>query len=190
MKLKFPDCVHFFGPWARQAVIETIAVVYELTKGTQEKLFADWGQWYKAFFVPNQDPASAWIFGNSSVRVGTQGLFHQYLKTFVPPFLLTRLTAPGSPRMCLIKTSLCTLYYSLVYPYWVFGAQLVSQTLIKRLINLQKRVIRIVSRNSFDAHANPIFVSLWILKFEDTIKLQIAGFAHTLKVLKNPWNLK
>ena len=41
---KFPDCVHFFGAWARQAVIETIAVVYELTKRTQEKLFADWAQ--------------------------------------------------------------------------------------------------------------------------------------------------
>ena len=36
--------------------------------------------------MPNQEPASAWIFGNSSVRVGTQGLFCPYLKTFVPPF--------------------------------------------------------------------------------------------------------
>ena len=33
---KFPDCVHFFSAWARQAVIETIAVVYEHTKRTQE----------------------------------------------------------------------------------------------------------------------------------------------------------
>ena len=41
---KFADCVHFVGAWARQAVIETIAVVYELTKRTQEKLFADWAQ--------------------------------------------------------------------------------------------------------------------------------------------------
>ena len=41
---KFPDCVYFFGAWARQAVIETIAVVYELTKRTQEKLFGDWAQ--------------------------------------------------------------------------------------------------------------------------------------------------
>ena len=96
---KFPDCVHFFGARARQAVIETKAVVYELTKRTQEKLFADWTQYYKAFFVPNQEPESAWIFGNNSVRVGTQGLFRPYLKTFVPPFLPTRLTAPGSPRM-------------------------------------------------------------------------------------------
>ena len=99
LKWKFPDCVHFFGAWARQVVIETIAVVYELTKRTQEKLFADWAQQYKAIFVPNQQPASAWIFGNSSVRVSTQGLVRPCLKTFVPPFLPTRLTAPGSPRM-------------------------------------------------------------------------------------------
>ena len=33
---KFPDCMHFFGAWARQAVIETIAVVYEHKKRNQE----------------------------------------------------------------------------------------------------------------------------------------------------------
>ena len=49
--------------------------------------------------MPNQEPASPWIFGNSSVRVGTQGLFRPYFKTFVPPFFPTRLTAHGSPRM-------------------------------------------------------------------------------------------
>ena len=84
---KFADRVHFFGAWTRQAVNETIAVVYQLTKRTQEKLFAYWAKKYKAFFVPNQEPASAWIFWNSSVKVGTQGLFCTYLKTFVPPFL-------------------------------------------------------------------------------------------------------
>ena len=30
---KFPDCVHFCA-WAKQAVIDTIAVVHELTKRT------------------------------------------------------------------------------------------------------------------------------------------------------------
>ena len=40
----FPDCVHFFGAWARQSMIESIAVVYELTKRTQEMLFAEWAQ--------------------------------------------------------------------------------------------------------------------------------------------------
>ena len=100
---KFPDCVYFFGASARQAVIKTIAVMYELTKRTLEKLFGNWAQQYKAFFAPNQEPASAWIFGNSSVRIGTQGLFHPYLKTLVLPFLPTRLTAPGSPRMLHFK---------------------------------------------------------------------------------------
>ena len=64
---------------------------------------------------------------------------------------------------CLNKTSLCTLYCSLVYPYLHYRASAwgsIYQSNLKRLINLQKRVIRIVSRNSFDAHANPVFVSL------------------------------
>ena len=34
---QFPDCVHFFEAWAKQAVIETIAFVCEHTKRTQEK---------------------------------------------------------------------------------------------------------------------------------------------------------
>ena len=50
-------------------------------------------------FVPNQEPVFAWPFGNGPVRVGTQGLFRQCLKTFIAPFLPARLTAPGSPRM-------------------------------------------------------------------------------------------
>ena len=41
---------------------------------------------------------------NGPVRVGTQGLFRLYLKTFVTLFLPARLTAPGSPRML---THLC-----------------------------------------------------------------------------------
>ena len=99
-KWKFPDRLHFFGTWARQAVIETIAFVYKRTKGTQEMCsLIGHNNTKHYFFVPNQEPASAWIFGNGPVRVGTQGLFHPHLKTFVPPFLPTRLTAPGSPRM-------------------------------------------------------------------------------------------
>ena len=54
---------------------------------------------HKAFFVPNQEPEFAWPFGNGPARVGTQGLFRLCLKTFVAPFLPSRLTTPGSPRM-------------------------------------------------------------------------------------------
>ena len=55
------------------------------------------------------------------------------------------------------------------------------QSNLKRLINLQKRVIRIVSRSSFDAPANPIFISLRILKFEDIVKLQIGKVMYLYK---------
>ena len=41
----------------------------------------------QTFFVPNQEPTFAWLFGNGSVKVGTQGLFRQCLKTLVAPFL-------------------------------------------------------------------------------------------------------
>ena len=50
--------MHFFGADPRQTVMESIAVVYELTKKNQGMLFADWAQYYKAFFVPSQEPAS------------------------------------------------------------------------------------------------------------------------------------
>ena len=71
----------------------------------------------------------------------------------------------------------------------MFGAQLISQ-ILRRLINLQKRVIRILSRSSFDAHANPIFVSLRILNFEDIIKLQIGKvmYLHKYGLLPNSSN--
>ena len=47
----------------------------------------------------------------SSVRIGTQGLFCPYLKTFVTSFFLTRLTAPGSP-----SGFLCALV--LIWPFY------------------------------------------------------------------------
>ena len=71
--------------------MEPIAVV-KSRKKNQEMLFADWVQYYKAFFVPSQEPAFAWPSGNCPVRVSC-------LKPFVAPFLPARATAPGSPRM-------------------------------------------------------------------------------------------
>ena len=94
---------------------------------------------------------------------------------------------------CLNKTSLCTLFHSLVYPYLhycagVWGTSYLSN--LKRLINLRKRDFKIVSRSSFDAYANPIFVNLRILKFEDIIKLQIGKVMYLYKngLLPNSFN--
>ena len=71
---------------------------------------------------------------------------------------------------CLNKTSLHTLYYSIVYPYLFYCLRVwgsTYQTNLKRLIVLQKRVIRIISRNAFDVHSDLIFKELGILKFEN-----------------------
>ena len=43
------------------------------------------------------------------MRVGTQRLFRPYLKTYLPPFLLTRLTAPGSPRIICVSYSVYSI---------------------------------------------------------------------------------
>ena len=52
----------------------------------------------------------------------------------------------------------------------VFDRGSTYQSNLKRLITLEKRVIRIISKSPFNEHANPIFVSLRIRKFEDLIK--------------------
>ena len=48
-------------------------------KGELRRNCSPIGTIIQTLFVPNQEPASAWIFGNRSVRVGTQGLFYPYV---------------------------------------------------------------------------------------------------------------
>ena len=77
---------------------------------------------------------------------------------------------------CLPTTYLCILYfclviinYGLVYPYLdlvycisVWGSTYPSN--LTRIFLLQKKVIRIISKSAFDAHTEPIFKQLKILK--------------------------
>ena len=51
-------------------------------KGKLRRNCSPIGTIIQTLFVPNQEPASAWIFGNSSVRVGTQGLFYVIYQTW------------------------------------------------------------------------------------------------------------
>ena len=67
---------------------------------------------------------------------------------------------------CLPISSLCMLYYSLVKPYLVYcisewGATYASN--LKRILLLQKKVLRIISKSAFDAHTDPLFMQLKIL---------------------------
>ena len=75
---------------------------------------------------------------------------------------------------CLNKNSLYTLYYGLVYPYLYYCACVWGFTYhsnLKRLVTLQKRAVRTISRSAFDAHTDPIFKNLKLLKFENIVFL-------------------
>ena len=85
---------------------------------------------------------------------------------------------------CLNKNSLYTLYYSLVYPYLYYCAcvwGLTYHSNLKRLVTLQKRAVRTISRSAFDAHTDPIFKSLKLLKFENIVFLQVAKIMYIYK---------
>ena len=63
-------------------------------------------------------------------------------------------------RFYISKFSLRTLYYSLVYPYLYYCTIAWGSTYpsnLNRLVLLQKRVIRIINKDTFDAHTDPIF---------------------------------
>ena len=85
---------------------------------------------------------------------------------------------------CLNNSALRTLYYSLIYPYLFYCVSVWASTYpsnLRRLITLQKRVVRIMSRTAFDAHTEPLFKNLRILNLKDIYKLQIGKFTYQCK---------
>ena len=81
----------------------------------------------------------------------------------------------------LSKSSLCKLYYSLVYPYLQYCIIIWDSTYpsnLKCIILLQKRIIRILNKEKFDAHTDPIFSELKILKFDKIYLYQLGKFMY------------
>ena len=77
---------------------------------------------------------------------------------------------------CLPTSSLLTLYYSVVYPYLVYCVSVWGSTYpsnLKHILVLQKKVVRIISGRAFDAHTEPIFKQLKILKLCDIFRFQV-----------------
>ena len=85
---------------------------------------------------------------------------------------------------CLTGTALCTLYYSLVYSYLqhcilVWGS--IYPTHRRRLVLLQKRILIIISKKGFDAHIDPLFKNIMILKLEDIYSLHLGKIMFSFK---------
>ena len=81
----------------------------------------------------------------------------------------------------LSKHALLTLYYSLVLPYiqyciLVWGSTYSSN--LNRIALLQKRVVRIINKEKFDAHTDPIFKELKILKLDDIFLFHLGKFMY------------
>ena len=75
--------------------------------------------------------------------------------------------------LCVLKM----LYHSLILPHLSYGILLWGYN-INRLHKLQKKVIRIISNNTYIAHTEPIFKTLCLLKLSDIYALSILKFYY------------
>ena len=74
-----------------------------------------------------------------------------------------------------------SLYYSLIYPYLIYGVVAwgnTYETTVNPLFILQKRAVRLITFSNFIEHSNPLFIRLNILKFCDIVKFQTAIFMY------------
>ena len=75
------------------------------------------------------------------------------------------------------------LYYTLVYPYLLYSILVWGGTYpthLSRLLLMQKKVVRIITKSHFLAHSNPLFYRTSILKIHDLYKFHVAlyGFRN------------
>jgi hypothetical protein len=78
-----------------------------------------------------------------------------------------------------------TLYNSLILPHLQYSL-LAWGTKSCRLFKLQKRAIRLISSSKYNAHAEPIFKKLNLLKIEDLYKLKIMKLYYNYTNRKLP----
>ena len=99
---------------------------------------------------------------------------------------------------CLPDTSLCTFYYNSVYPYLVYCVLVWASTYptnVNRIVILQKKIVRFISKKPIDTHTEPIFNDLQILKFSIIYLFQIGKFMYSFRgsllprVFKNMFSL-
>jgi hypothetical protein len=68
-----------------------------------------------------------------------------------------------------------TLYFSMVNPHFIY-AMLAWGFDMSRLHKLQKRAIRIITCSKYNAHTEPLFKLLNILKLDDVFKINVLKF--------------
>ena len=87
-------------------------------------------------------------------------------------------------KLYLIAKFVGSLYCSLVYPYLTYCVSVWGSTYqsnLNLIIILQKKIIRIISKVSFDAHTGVLFKEQQVLKFSDIYLYQIGNCMYLFK---------
>ena len=90
--------------------------------------------------------------------IKTHSVFHK-LKHYLPVYILK------------------TLYFSLVLSYCTYGIILWGSN-TNRLYQLQKKAVRVITLNKYNAHTEPLFKSLELLKIQDIYVLTVLKFYY------------
>ena len=102
-------------------------------------------------------------------------------------------------KRLLSEKALRLLYFSLIHSHIIYAIQAygcAEKSVLQPIIKLQKKAIRIVSNSKYNAHCDPIFKEIEILKFEDLVDFFQLCFMHTFhhgklpKSFKNTWQSK
>ncbi len=78
------------------------------------------------------------------------------------------------------------IYNALILSHLNFGI-LASGHQCERIVKLQKKIVRITSVSKYNAHKEPIFKSLKLLKIRDILKLHELKFNYKYNNYKLPW---
>ena len=77
--------------------------------------------------------------------------------------------------------TLTSLYYSLIYPYLIYGIVIwghAYKSVLTPLFILQKKAIRLMTFSHYYNHSTPLFLRLRILKLEDLVYLHTSLFMY------------
>ena len=80
------------------------------------------------------------------------------------------------PQSCLIS-----LYYSIAYPYFIYCNHVWGnnyQTVLDKLILVQKKIIRIITNSPYRAHTEPLFLANQILNVHDINVYNVGIFMY------------
>ena len=80
------------------------------------------------------------------------------------------------------QDKIISIYHAIFASHMTYGCQIWGQndknSLFKKIKRLQKRAIRIITFSNYDAHTEPLFKQLKILKIKDIVTLYNCIFIH------------